>query len=203
MLIHTIVLIHDCTLVYCGAIEHNWKNEDFFKEELNRSWIEPKSFWRKIGQRYGITDNSQNYRKTENFRIFKIRVLEQRWWKAEEKKLHFHHRKTEHKICVLKHTWVSRKLYRLIFLEIQRIKGHVLYGSGILSFDRSQVIWSWFFIKPIFRLGYFVAVQVYFSCVIRTIDIYTLGKHCRTATLWSQLWNQDQPRLNQIYHLKS
>ena len=120
MLIHTIVLIHDCTLVYCGAIEHNWKNEDFFKEELNRSWIEPKSFWRKIGQRYGITDNSQNYRKTENFRIFKIRVLEQHWWKAEEKKLHFHHRKTEHKICVLKHTWVSRKLYRLIFLEIQR-----------------------------------------------------------------------------------
>ena len=33
--------------------------------------------------------------KTENFRIFKITVLKKRWWKAEEKKLHFHHRETE------------------------------------------------------------------------------------------------------------
>ena len=126
MLIHTIVLIHDCTLVYCGAIEHNWKNEDFFKEELNRSWIEPKSFWRKIGQRYGITDNSQNYRKTENFRIFKIRVLEQRWWKAEEKKLHFHQRKTEQNMRFK--TYLGKlKVYYLFFRNSRELEYAVFW----------------------------------------------------------------------------
>ena len=78
--------------------------------------------------------------KPKIFEFLKLEFLNNVGEKPKRKSYIFITEKTEHKICVLKHTWVSRKLYGLIFLEIQRIKGQVLYGSGILSFDRSQVI---------------------------------------------------------------
>ena len=145
MLIHTIVLIHDCTLVYCGAREHNWKNEDFFKEELNRSWIEPKSFWRKIGQRYGITDNSQNYRKPKIFEFLKLEFLNNAGEKPKRKSYIFIKEKRQNKICVLKHTWVSWTLsgYTTGFWKSRELNYYTSFLGILRVVRRPKLHFKW------------------------------------------------------------